>query len=321
MQESIYKIEWSLFIAMCENASLQEAAEAYGLSASAASRALRRLEDSLGANLFDRTCKPMVLTPEGKALYRKIKPAHVITKDALEAFKESNAKHPDLKIGFLDSFSLSVVPKFIERVKSSASSITCLTGSSDRLLERLAKREVDVILSSDPSLENSEYRRLLLIREPSIAIFPRSIEFYSTAPSWNHLLFCNFPFINSYGKSGRGKLLHSFLLTSGIALTGNLVCDSLIIKLQLVSDNVGWSITSPLSLVCHPEYFSKLNFSPLPSPGIERSIYLLGREDLPIKLFNEIAATICTVYEDNILPEMQKVMPNLAKQCHTRRPE
>lgn len=34
MQESIYKIEWSLFIAMCENASLQEAAEAYGLSAS-----------------------------------------------------------------------------------------------------------------------------------------------------------------------------------------------------------------------------------------------------------------------------------------------
>lgn len=62
MQESIYKIEWSLFIAMCENASLQEAAEAYGLSASAASRALRRLEDSLGANLFDRTCKPMVLT-------------------------------------------------------------------------------------------------------------------------------------------------------------------------------------------------------------------------------------------------------------------
>ena len=171
MQESIYKIEWSLFIAMCENASLQEAAEAYGLSASAASRALRRLEDSLGANLFDRTCKPMVLTPEGKALYRKIKPAHVITKDALEAFKESNAKHPDLKIGFLDSFSLSVVPKFIERVKSSASSITCLTGSSDRLLERLAKREVDVILSSDPSLENSEYRRLLLIREPSMRSF------------------------------------------------------------------------------------------------------------------------------------------------------
>ena len=309
MEESVFSHEWLLFISLCETSSLKTTAERFNLSTSAASRSLKRLEDSLGVSLFDRCSKPMMLTPSGKILYRQVKPAMKITREALENLRSENYLHSDLRIGFLDSMAMGFAPKFLNVFKKEVGTITCLTGSSDRLIERLKMHDLDIIVSSDPALRHTEWKRLLLIREPSIAVFPNSMDFgsHSSHLTWSNLSLCNLPFINSYGKSGRGKLVNNFLITYGIQLIGKINADNLAIKLSLVADGNGWSITSPLSLYNHPGFKERVRVVPLPPPGLERRIYLIADESVAQDLFQNIAQRICSIYEADVLPSLKSI--------------
>ena len=99
--------------------------------------------------------KPMVLTESGKRLYRQVLPAMKITQEAMEQVREENYLFSDLRIGFLESMSLLMAPQFLSFFKKKVGRITCLTGSSDRLLECLRTHDLDIIISSDPALRYS----------------------------------------------------------------------------------------------------------------------------------------------------------------------
>ena len=310
--ETVFSHEWLLFLSVCESKSLKETAERFNISTSSASRSLKRLEDSVGVTLFDRCSKPMVLTESGKRLYRQVLPAMKITQEAMEQVREENYLFCDLRIGFLESMSLHLAPQFLSTFKKKVGRITCLTGSSDRLLECLRTHDLDIIISSDPALRYTDWRRLMIIREPSVAVFPKAFKFEDThAKNWQSLALCNLPFINSYEKSGRGKLVNNFLLTYGIQLNGKINVDNLAIKLAMVIDNNGWTITSPLSLMTHSTFLDKVTLSALPGLGMERKIYLLSRSDFSQELFESIAREICRIYKESVMPTLKKMTPEL----------
>ena len=318
LEDAVYTHEWLLFISLCETGSLKESAELFSLSTSAASRALKRLEDTLEVTLFDRCSKPMIPTPDGKILYSRVKAAMKSTREALENVREKNSLHQELRIGFLESMSLSIVPQFLSNFKTRVGTITCLTGSSDRLIERLKKHDVDIIVSSDPALKNTDWKRILMIREPSVALFPKGIYFGEGLKklSWNQLSLCNLPFINSYGKSGRGKLVNNFLITYGIQLVGRIKVDNLAIKLSMVANKNGW--TSPLSLLNYPAFTKDIEAIPLPAPGMERRIYLIANELFPQDLFEEIAKEVCKLYSSSVLPSLKVLCRQNIGEFHIR---
>lgn len=320
LEDAVYTHEWLLFISLCETGSLKESAELFSLSTSAASRALKRLEDTLEVTLFDRCSKPMIPTPDGKILYSRVKAAMKSTREALENVREKNSLHQELRIGFLESMSLSIVPQFLSSFKTRVGTITCLTGSSDRLIERLKKHDVDIIVSSDPALKNTDWKRILMIREPSVALFPKGIYFGEGLKklSWNQLSLCNLPFINSYGKSGRGKLVNNFLITYGIQLVGRIKVDNLAIKLSMVANKNGWTITSPLSLLNYPAFTKDIEVIPLPAPGMERRIYLIANELFPQDLFEEIAKEVCKLYSASVLPIVKTLCHQNIGEFHIR---
>jgi DNA-binding transcriptional LysR family regulator len=64
----------SVLAAIVESGSFARAAEALGLSPSGVSRAVGRLESSIGVRLFDRTTRSLTLTDEGRCLYEEIVP-------------------------------------------------------------------------------------------------------------------------------------------------------------------------------------------------------------------------------------------------------
>lgn len=320
LEDAVYTHEWLLFISLCETGSLKESAELFSLSTSAASRALKRLEDTLEVTLFDRCSKPMTPTADGKILYSRVKAAMKSTREALENVREKNSLHSELRIGFLESMSLSIVPQFLANLKTRVGTITCLTGSSDRLIERLKKHDVDIIVSSDPALKNTDWKRILMIREPSVALFPKGIYLGAGRKdlSWNQLSLCNLPFINSYGKSGRGKLVNNFLITYGIQLVGRIKVDNLAIKLSMVANKNGWTITSPLSLLNYPEFTKDIEAISLPAPGMERRIYLIANELFPQDLFEEIAREVCRLYSASVLPSIKSICHQNIGEFHIR---
>ena len=61
------------FVAVAEALSFSRAAESLGVSSSALTQAVRRLEDRIGARLLNRTTRSVSLTDAGKALYDRVR--------------------------------------------------------------------------------------------------------------------------------------------------------------------------------------------------------------------------------------------------------
>ncbi|MFC3124283.1 LysR family transcriptional regulator [Pseudoroseomonas globiformis] len=74
----------SIFITVSEEQSFRAAADRLGVTRSAVSQAVRRLEDSLGTPLFRRTTRSLGLTEAGDTLRRDIAPAMAELREAAE---------------------------------------------------------------------------------------------------------------------------------------------------------------------------------------------------------------------------------------------
>lgn len=73
----------SVLAAIVEGGSFARAADALGLSPSGVSRAVGRLETSIGVRLLDRTTRSVTLTDEGRRLYEEIGPLLASIGDAV----------------------------------------------------------------------------------------------------------------------------------------------------------------------------------------------------------------------------------------------
>src|SRR5262245_39238835 len=74
----------SLYCDVIRSSSFSLGAAAHRISQSAASQAVRQLEDELGAQLIDRTKRPFMVTPEGRKFFEACQAM-------LEAFEKAKA--------------------------------------------------------------------------------------------------------------------------------------------------------------------------------------------------------------------------------------
>ncbi|MEM8838344.1 MAG: LysR family transcriptional regulator [Pseudomonadota bacterium] len=110
----------NVFIKIAEIGSIQAAADVIGLTQSAASRVIQRLEEQLGASLFDRTSKPLALTRDGELALRHARKILSATDDFIDAFDNAGTPSGTFRIGLahaiaplvLRGSSLHAMPDF-----------------------------------------------------------------------------------------------------------------------------------------------------------------------------------------------------------------
>jgi DNA-binding transcriptional LysR family regulator len=82
----------SVFLAVAEAKSFRAAAERLGVTRSAVSQSLRRMEDRLGVALVQRTTRSVSLTEAGEQLHRRVAPAIAEVEIALDTTRDRDAK-------------------------------------------------------------------------------------------------------------------------------------------------------------------------------------------------------------------------------------
>ncbi len=82
----------SVFLAIAEAQNFRLAGERLGVTRSAVSQALQRLEDRIGATLVQRTTRSVHLTEAGQLLYRAVRPSVLEVREAIEAVRDYQAK-------------------------------------------------------------------------------------------------------------------------------------------------------------------------------------------------------------------------------------
>jgi DNA-binding transcriptional LysR family regulator len=101
-----------VLVAVADARSFGRAAERLGMTQSGVSRAIAKLEARLGARLFDRTSRAVILTDEGRGLYERVV-QHLagIGEAAAETSKSRDSVRGRLKVNVDPLFSRMMSPQ------------------------------------------------------------------------------------------------------------------------------------------------------------------------------------------------------------------
>jgi len=146
------------FLEVADQLSFSSAARRLGLSQSAVSQHVRRLEQTLGVQLLVRDTHSVTLTAEGESLTGVARSMLELNDDAFRSV-ETAGPRGRVHFGVSEDFALSRLPDLLRRFRSSQPGIDLelTVGLSEHLYRRLRARELDLVLvkrspdsSSDP---------------------------------------------------------------------------------------------------------------------------------------------------------------------------
>ncbi len=170
------------FLTAVSRGSLRAAAQDLGVTQPALTKAIRRLEDSFGAPLFDRKARGVAPTVYGTALLRharEVKAAMGAAWDEVQALRTGSAGL--VKIGAGPSWQDAVLPDAIAdlRITHPGVRVHVTGGGDDQLKDQLKSGALDFVLAAVP-----ETPRL----EPELAWQPLLTDEYCVIADVGHSL-------------------------------------------------------------------------------------------------------------------------------------
>jgi LysR family transcriptional regulator, transcriptional activator of nhaA len=149
------------FWVVAREGGLAPASKLLRLARPTLSAQIKSLEESLGAQLFERTGRRLVLTEVGQIAYRFADEIFTLGRDLSDAIKgRAPGKLPPLAVGISD-----VVPKLIVRRLLDPAldlphpvRLVCHEDTYERLLARLAAHELDIVIADAPIPAGSTVR-------------------------------------------------------------------------------------------------------------------------------------------------------------------
>ncbi|WP_417328807.1 LysR substrate-binding domain-containing protein [Halomonas cupida] len=163
------------FLEVARRRSFARAAESLSITQPGISKAIRELEENVGAVLFERGVQGVSLTLAGLTLLRHAGPAVRALEEGVEALADAHGGQRWLRVGALSTVESHLLPAAIQHWHGCPQgrdvSIQVVTGTSAFLLSRLALGELDMVVGRmteareirDLAFEHLYYQSLRLV--------------------------------------------------------------------------------------------------------------------------------------------------------------
>jgi len=268
-----------IFLAVAELGSMSAAAERLGLTQSAVSRAVARLEAALGGEVVDRAQRPMRPTAAGEHLTEGARRLLADRAALRERVREiADATLPQVRLGMIDSFAGAVGPGLIRRLRGTARHLTVWAGISPNLgPDLVVGRRLDAVVTSDAMAGLEGVERARLITEPFILVVPATLARASRGQVRLEDLVRNHPLVRYSVRSMIGAQIEAYLESLGLNAPPAMEFDGTENVFAMVSGGLGWALSTPLCLAHGRAGARGLEALPLPGPGMTRSLYLVSR--------------------------------------------
>jgi LysR family transcriptional regulator, transcriptional activator of nhaA len=142
------------FWAVAKEGSLRLASEVLHVSQPSISAQLKQLEESLGAPLFTRTTRRLMLTDTGQTVLQYAEEIFSLGSELLAAVRQEPGQRPlRLDVGVADSLPKIIVRQHLNPVFELGRSVRVIAreGSLEELITQLAGHKLDVVLADEPS--------------------------------------------------------------------------------------------------------------------------------------------------------------------------
>ena len=305
------------FLAVCSERSFSAAATRLGVTQSAVTKMIARLEDALAVDLFDRSCRPIALTEEAVLLLKEVEASQSNLARTVETIRKQSFLKPLFRIGTIDGLSKCFLPSLIRSLSSSASALSTMTGTSQSLLESLLRREIDFAFVSGIFSEMPNLVRLKIFEEESVLLFPEEKAKGRKVETWETLETLGLPYLQFVHEGGGGRLNDTYLSLLDVKTTRHIEVDADGTMTALIAQGFGWTVGRTLSLLQNPEYRKKVAILPMPQPKLMRPIYLVARSNDDTRCFEEVARCAEKIFQQHIAPELKSLAPWIEVATHT----
>jgi DNA-binding transcriptional LysR family regulator len=153
-ETALIAIGYRYFMAVAETGSVRAASRNLNVAASAISKQLIQLEETLGVALFDRSGRGLTLAPAGIILLRGLRSAaqgHESTLDELSAMK--GLKRGLLRIATVESISVSTLPDMLLTFASDypGIAVSVTVAGSDAVTGIVREHQADIGFTFNPT--------------------------------------------------------------------------------------------------------------------------------------------------------------------------
>ena len=267
------------FLSLAEHCHFSRAAEACLVTQSSLSASIKELETALGATLFERTKRSVMLTPLGREMVGLAKEVVARLDDLTDVVRAAGAPLAgDLRMGVIPTIGPFLLPRVLPRLRDDYPDLRLYlreeqTGS---LLRQLADGALDLVLMALP-YKAEKVETFEVADDSFLAVFPRAHgmgEFETMTPARldrDALLVleegnCLTDQILAMGKFG--ERVHA----------GRFQATSLHTLVQMVDNGLGVTVLPKMSIDAGILRGLKLDFRPFSSPKASRRIALVWRK-------------------------------------------
>lgn len=167
---------YKTFLAVCDTMSFVKAGEQLYITQAAVSKSIKALEAELGGLLFIRSNKGIELTPEGSALYDKVKAAINMLSDAENIFNNYvGLSTGEVRIGISTVLTkillLDVIKKFNAEYPNIK--ITITNGLTSDLLGMVSKNQLDFVIYNNDSIIPQNATKQLLTKLHYVFVYKK----------------------------------------------------------------------------------------------------------------------------------------------------
>ena len=303
---------WTLriFLEVAETRSMTDAARRLGITQSAVSQAVRKLEAELGTALLHPRQRPVAPTPAGLVLERH---AAALVRDAMQLpgiLRTANSDPTrEIRLGMVDTFASTAGPELVRELTGTANRVVIWSGLAPSLGAALTAREVDAIVTSDPLDHLDGLDRFPLWQEPFVVLLPRRGRPYPTG-SLSELAVA-LPLVRYSARSHTGATVERHLRRIGLAPEKRIEVDGSDTLVAMVAAGIGWAVATPLCLLQGAAHALEVEAVAMPRPGLGRTVSLMWRQDRPCALAAHTAIVARRVLREHCLPRLHGLAPHL----------
>jgi len=244
--------ELKTFLMVTRAGSFALAGERVGLTQSAVSAQMQRLEEALGTELFERTGRSARLNAFGRAAVAKAEQI-VSLFEALGSELETSALRGTLRLGAISTIQTGPLPAALKSFQAHYPqvSVRIVPGSSVQLLSQVDSGEIDAaILVEPPFVLPKELSWRALLRERFTLIVPNEI--YSKRSGWKDYLLTH-RFVRYDRGSFGGRLVERFLRRHRLAVDEAIELDDLAAMVRMVGQGLGVALVPASGALITPD--------------------------------------------------------------------
>ena len=304
-----------VFEGIARTGSVAATAESLSMSAPAVSQQLKNLDAALGVNLIDHGRRPMRLTPAGRAFLRRAELAlSSLRAGQRDLLVLDLSGLSSLRLGVIEDFENEVTPILTERLSDTMQNCAfrLRTGASHILHGMIEERSLDVAICAADAPELRGVTTHPLVIDPYILAVPRGTDISGGLESLSALTF-----LRRDSDQIMGKVIERYLARQSLSLPHRFELESNQSISALVAGGVGWTITTPLSLLRAGRFSGGIDAHSLPDAPAAREIVLYATEDWTGELPGQIAAIARELIAAHFTAPGVQAMPWLADRFRT----